>query len=244
MPSSIFGASSSVAGGSGWSSAGAWTYVSADAPSFVFSETGDLTATYSPGMRVKYTQTTVKYGIVTKVALNGGVTEVTIYGGTDYTLANAAITNPYYSFSKAPQGFPLSPAKWTVTVTDTSGATQASPAQNTWYNINNFQLVVPIGCWDVDYQVGAGALDASGATWTVMVTLSTANNTESNGQFTAYFDSASVTRIFATISRWGIIELSAKTTHYLNLRTTVTSLDNLYLVTQITCVIRAVCAYL
>ena len=196
-------------------------------------------------MRVRYVQSaTTKYGIITKVAINGGVTEITIYGGTDYTLSNAAISDPAYSFVKAPFGFPLNPAKWTVIATDTSGATQASPAQNTWYNVNGFSISIPIGLWDVDYQVGAGALDASGSTWTVMVTLSTANNSESNGQFSAYFDSASITRIFTTVIRRGIIELAAKTTHYLNMRTTVTNLDNLYLVTQITCVIRAVCAYL
>ena len=44
------------------------------------------------------------------------------------------VTLPNYSITKAPFGFPLSPAKWTVEVTDTSERVQASPTQDTWYN--------------------------------------------------------------------------------------------------------------
>ena len=36
----------------------------------------------------------------------GGATLITVYGGTDYTLADEAITSPYYSYASNPQGFP------------------------------------------------------------------------------------------------------------------------------------------
>jgi hypothetical protein len=94
----------------GWIPAGeTWTYNSADDPTYTFTISGDKTDKYSAGMRIKLTQTTAKYFIITKVAYSSPNTTITVYGGTDYDLANAAITSPYYSTQKAPQGFPLNP---------------------------------------------------------------------------------------------------------------------------------------
>ncbi len=95
----------------GWSPdiTNTWSYSSADAPTFVISINADMTAVLSIGMRLRLTQTTVKYFIVTAVgAYSGGNTLVSVYGGVDYTLANAAISTPYYSTAKAPIGFPMS----------------------------------------------------------------------------------------------------------------------------------------
>jgi hypothetical protein len=109
----------------GWSKVQeTWSYASADAPTFVMTVPAGATAKYSPGMRVKLTQSTggTKYFIITAVAS----TSITLYGGTDYTLNNEAITAPYYSTQKAPFGFPLSAAKWSVRVTNTSSASQTA----------------------------------------------------------------------------------------------------------------------
>ncbi|WP_442766606.1 hypothetical protein, partial [Mitsuokella multacida] len=100
-----------------WIAGETWTYLGADAPTYTFTISGDKTSKYSPGMRIKLTQTTVKYFIIVAVSYSYPNTTVTIYGGTDYTLENAAITDPYYSMVKAPAGFPLDPAKWTVSAT-------------------------------------------------------------------------------------------------------------------------------
>jgi hypothetical protein len=79
---------------SGWNVLGATlTFSSADAPTYVASTSVDLTGVISVGMKLKLTQTTVKYFIVTAI----NTTTITLYGGTDYTLANATITLPYYS---------------------------------------------------------------------------------------------------------------------------------------------------
>lgn len=48
----------------------------------------------------------VKYFNVLKVAYATGTTTVTITGGTDYTLANAAISANSYSKEASPQGWP------------------------------------------------------------------------------------------------------------------------------------------
>ena len=57
---------------------------------------------YQKGDKIKLTQTTVKYFSVVGVA----DTVLTITGGSDYTLANAAISLNYYSKVENPQGFP------------------------------------------------------------------------------------------------------------------------------------------
>ena len=94
-----------AAGGStdGWTSdAHTWTYASATS----FTVAGvDLTAQFQVGTFLRLTQTTVKYFIVTASSFSTDTT-VTITGGTDYTLANAAITSPFYSYQLSPQGWP------------------------------------------------------------------------------------------------------------------------------------------
>ena len=65
----------------------------------------DRTLQLSPGTRIKLTQTTTKYFVVASVAFSTNTT-VTVTGGSDYTLANAAITAPNYSYVSNPQGYP------------------------------------------------------------------------------------------------------------------------------------------
>jgi hypothetical protein len=75
-----------------------------------------LAAILAVGDRIKLTQTTVKYFAITGIS----GTTITITGGTDYTLANAAITLPFYSHEESPTGYPqyfaYTPA-WTTTGT-------------------------------------------------------------------------------------------------------------------------------
>lgn len=79
-----------------------WTYVSAT--SFKVSGT-DVTSQFPVGTKIKLTQTTAKYFYVTGATFSTDTT-VTVTGGSDYTLANAAITSPMYSYLETPQGFP------------------------------------------------------------------------------------------------------------------------------------------
>lgn len=92
-----------VHGSDGWiDSTQTWTYVSAT----TFKITGtDVTAQFPVGTKIKLTQTTAKYFYVTAATFSTDTT-VTVTGGTDYTLANAAITSPMYSYIATPQGFP------------------------------------------------------------------------------------------------------------------------------------------
>ena len=131
----------------GWIPAlGTWTYSSADAPTYVISVDADMTTTIGVGQRIKLTHAAaVKYFIVTAVgAYSGGVTLITVYGGTDYTLAATAITLPYYSMVKAPFGFPLDPTKWTQQLVDIADRSTAGPTVSVWYNVRSISISIPI----------------------------------------------------------------------------------------------------
>jgi hypothetical protein len=180
-------------------------------------------------------------------------TTITLYGGTDYTLTAAAITNPYFSIMKAPIGFPLDPLKWQLQATDQTERSQASPVQGTWYNLNAaHKLDIPIGAWDLMYWVGASASKAAGTVIGAETTLSTANNSESDADFS---DDALITTGSASIAlktgyhRRKNVLLASKTSYYLNVRTNVASAADIR-ANQTNngqtakLIIRAVCAYL
>lgn len=92
----------------GWISAGeTWTYASAS----TITVPSGAASKYSKGDRIKFTQTTVKYGVIVAVA----DTLLTIAVNTDYVVANAAISANYYSHESSPIGYPHW-FNWTPTV--------------------------------------------------------------------------------------------------------------------------------
>lgn len=103
-PTGATGATGTSAATDGWvdDTANTWTYASAS----TFTVSGDRTAVFSKGTRIKLTQTTVKYFVVVASSYSAPNTTVTITGGDDYTLANAAISANYYSYAANPQGYP------------------------------------------------------------------------------------------------------------------------------------------
>lgn len=97
------GADPSFANSDGWlPDSDTWVYVSA--ASFKISGK-DVTTRFPVGCKLKLTQTTAKYFYVVSAAFSTDTT-VTITGGSDYSLANAAIDSPCYSYASSPQGFP------------------------------------------------------------------------------------------------------------------------------------------
>jgi hypothetical protein len=105
----------------GWTPAGeAWAYASAS----TITVPAGAASRYQKGDKIKLTQTTAKYFYVTVVT----DTALTVTGGIDYTVADAAITNPHYSHQSNPLGFP-DWFNWTPTLTggssDLSGFTTA-----------------------------------------------------------------------------------------------------------------------
>lgn len=229
-----------------------WTYGSADGPTFTFTVPGDRTSILYPGVRIKLTQTSVKYFIVTASSYGAPNTTVTIYGGTDYALVSAAITNPYFSTSKVPLGFPLNPTKWTVELNNNSFLTQSSPVSGTWYNTGSLTLSVPVGCWWLEYSCNVYPYKITGiASLDIFATLSSSSSSESDPDMTTYVFNALLAAnpylvgFVAPLYAHKAVTLVTKTAYYLLLKTVTASLGALYLTgnSQKT-IIRAVCAYL
>jgi hypothetical protein len=93
----------------GWvdDTADTWTYASGSGGGVAtFTISGDRTSTLTVGTKVKLTQTTVKYFVFTAASFGSGTTTLTNFAGTDYTLANAAISSNFHSYIPNPQGWP------------------------------------------------------------------------------------------------------------------------------------------
>ena len=109
----------------GWIGAvGSWTYASATT---ITVPSGAATY-YAVGDKIKLTQTTVKYFYVVAVA----DTLLTITGGTSYTLANAAITLPYFSHAASPVGHPGKFA-YSPTLTFTAGTAPTTVSASSYF---------------------------------------------------------------------------------------------------------------
>jgi len=244
-----------AAGGSGsdpedgWLASGeTWTYASADAPTYTFTIASfDATSKYSAGMRIKLTDAgSVKYFIITAVTFDDPGSTITVYGGTDYTLAGGAITLPYFSTQKAPLGFPLSPVKWTVEITDVTIRSQGTPVTATWYNLGSLSISIPIGVWLVSYMAVVQTVRAGAGTLSGWATLSTANNSESDKLWSATIGyDTSTTVEYGTLFRQSPLTLTEKDTYYLNEKAAAATTQTLYLRSdEATTIIRAICAYL
>lgn len=235
-----------------------WTYASADDPVYQIYVAGNANASqrYKVGNKVKCTNnSTTFYGIIVKVgSYDGGNnrTPVDIYGGTDYDLANSAITAIYTSPIKSPDGFPLSPDKWSGTFSDTGNRSQASPGAGTIYNLGSLSMSIPIGLWRIYYEVSMEVNFTLAAASNVgyQMSLSTANNTFSDATMTSVKTSAApvitggTDRISFFRERPTLLALAAKTTHYLNGLTGGTSMTSIAFRGDLqTTVVKWTCAY-
>jgi hypothetical protein len=241
--------------GSGWSpySAVTPTRASADDPTYVLTFAGvDLTGAMSVGMKVKFTQNSATvYGIITAISFSTNTT-MTLYCGTDYDVLDTgtyAISAFNYSPHKAPFGFPLNPTKWTVEATDTTQRSQASPTNETWYNLGSVTISIPIGSWNTEFFVLAGVDRTTAGYLSVFATLSTANDSESDTDLTGSgfwnFDNSASVWAYTFICRRKTLNLASKTSYYLNTKTIESSIANIYNPGNYSkTIIRAVCAYL
>jgi len=122
----------------GWISANeSWSYASAT----TITVPSGAASKYAKGDKIKLTQTTVKYFYIVGVA----DTVLTVTGGSDYTVANAAITLNYYSHSTSPIGFPgvfnYAPTGTNITLGNGSvSASEFSVAGEMVYFMINFTL--------------------------------------------------------------------------------------------------------
>jgi len=157
----------------GWTPADAtWTYASAS----TITVPSGAASIYQKGDRIKWTQTTVKYGVIVAVA----DTLLTIAVNTDYTVANAAILANYYSHQANPLGYP----NW-FAYTPTYTGFSSNPSGS----VNRFSVVGNV-CFVTRYFVTQGTSNSASFTITAPITESAnsnfmAINTWDNGAYVA-----------------------------------------------------------
>jgi hypothetical protein len=218
-PTGPTGSGDSTTGG--WISCGdeIWQYDSVSAPMSIVTVVGDVRSIYSPGMRVKFTQSSDKYFIIVYVSYSSPYTSLWLYGGTDYAVTNNTIVDPYYSHAKAPYGFPMSPSKWTISLVDSTDRYQNNPAKGVYYNPGGLSISLPIGIWDVFFQVIAVSESSAGLYTGVYVGLSTSTTSFTNQSLrgrgyigTNIYGSPT---IIVPIARRSVLTITSNTTYYL-----------------------------
>ena len=211
----------------GWTPAGeTWIYQSVDNPTGVYKVNADVTSKYSEGMRIKMTNGgNVIKGIITKMGTYGGdeagYTYISFLHEINpstsqalHLMASGAITNPYYSMVKAPQGFPLDPSKWSVSGdVDMATTTIGARAYHTAKTIS-----VPIGVWNLSAKAQANLSVFTSGSINIHFGFSgdTSTYTLLNGRIGRYEINAGN---FTGISIWGTwnkvgITLTSKTNIY------------------------------
>jgi hypothetical protein len=206
-----------------------WTAVSgsfdANFPNFVFTIAADASTYLYVGQKIKYTQTTVKYGIIVKVAYSSPNTTVTVYGGgtkasPSYEMTSNAITYPYYATTYRPLDFPIGAEMWSTIYTSAEDCYKSIATGGVWYGggsaWSSGSAITPyfgIGLWNIDYDVIMWVRALSG--WW-KVTLSSTNNAEDNTTLTSHI-SMDVGEVgqFQHLSRNKDIILTATTQYWL-----------------------------
>lgn len=242
---------------SGWIPAKAnWPYVSADAPSYVVAVPDIDAAFISVGNRVQCAQPALSNFIVTaKGTPASGMTPVTLYGGTDYSLvADTPIYNPFYSPIKSPYAFPLDETKWTILISNSSNCAKTTPSAATWYGGSGLSPTGPsidihIGAWKTSYKAFIATKDTTVTDFTIYSTLSTANNSESDSDFTAggvqAFGTALTLQAMYPVFVEKTLVLAAKTTYYLNIKSNISTADNIQIRGDLVATsLKAICRYL
>jgi hypothetical protein len=135
-----------------------WVYASAT----TVTVPTDATTKYSVGDKVKFTQTSVKYFYVTAV----GATTLTLNGGSDYTVANAAISAVSYSKASTPLGFP----QW-FNYSPTVAGFSANPTST----VNRFSITGRMVTASI-YQPTGTPGTSNATTFTITAPVTSANN--------------------------------------------------------------------
>lgn len=150
------------------------TYASATTMTAV----GDLTSKFQKGDKIRVTQTTDKFFYLIGVSESGGITTFTLAGGDDYSLVDATITNPCYSRSDNPFGFP-SKFSWRPTLTASGSMTwTVASIDHAYFHIVNGWL---IGQVRLRGTTGGTASNQLRFTMPVPTTNITNNSTVGNG---------------------------------------------------------------
>ena len=178
----------------------------------------DLTSYLSLGMKVKFNQDgDTKYAFITKITNS----QLTLYMGNDYSLSNSTISNFYYSMLKAPYGFPLKRESWDIIKTITTTTWENNPSKDSYYQLENMTITVPIGEWEVGWQANIYPQRTGTGTNEQQSGLSTSLTEPSNPElFATIFTTGNTTQNMANMGRNSNYYFDSKKTFYFLARTT------------------------
>ncbi len=167
---------------------------------------------------------TLDYAIIQTVSASTLVVQVP-EGCTIPT--TGGVSSFVYARDKTPFGFPAQQDKWSILMQANTTDTQTSPVNGTWYNPGPQNITFPIGIWDISWQ--GQMIAVSNATQTqlsIFGTLSTANNSESDSEFSAegmLYGASGSLRLGYSAHKRKFLTLAAATVYYLNIKTGVGS---------------------
>lgn len=175
---------------------------------------------------------TTDYALVMKV--NGATATVQVPEGCTIP-TSGGVSAVAYSTATSPFGFTLDKFRWRVGYLGRLQYLQAPPVSGTWYNLTSTSAVsgglvftVPVGAWSGGYDCLVYGSRASGANDNY-VTLSTANNTESDRSWTSNSQASATTDVAGECYKQRPITLSSATALYLNAKTANAGLNSLYI---------------
>jgi len=158
---------------------------------------------------------TYDYGIVQSVSFSTNTTAVVQVSEGNTIPTTGGVAALYYSSAKAPYGFPATNNKWELLTLNMTDNSQASPS-TTVYNLGSVRLNLPIGYWNLGYNVAFYGAITSGVP-AVQAGLSTSSSAFSDLTFKSYAEGPSGN---LAVSGFGTrdqnVTLSSATTYYLN----------------------------
>lgn len=203
---------------SGFTFNGAATDVSANA--------NDLSASGGATYGTDSPFNSTEYGIITKNAFSTDTT-LTVQVPEGYAIpTSGGISAVAYSTQSTPYGFPADKGKWEILTLGKVDATQTATG-GTWYNLASHSISIPTGAWDTTYKAMVDTNRSTATSQGVFATLSTANNTESDSDFTSWAETGGASGTILTGGALTVpiktINTTTATTYYLNEQSVATS---------------------
>lgn len=185
---------------------------------------------------------TTNYAICTAISFSTNTTMTVQVPEGDTLPITGGISAMSYATVSAPFGFPSQKSKWQLYMLLQADQTQASPSSGTWYNIGT-SLTIPIGEWTTYYE--AGIITQHASVSNQFLTLSTANNSESDTTATAFAQANGATALVTFLRKTVNLSVVAATPYYLNMKTSQGSTVSIAITgTSGPSLIVAQCAYL
>jgi hypothetical protein len=171
-----------------------------------------------------------EYGIITANSFSTNTT-LTVQVPEGYAIpTTGGVSAVSYSTQDTPYGFPRDKGKWEVESLYRVDASQSSPVNTTWYNLNSAKINIPIGSWDAGYSASYYALKTSSATMDARVSFGTSSSAVTDTRYTAraYAEAAATnTAALGTDTKENAVTVSVATDYYLIFSSVVSSASSL-----------------